>query len=61
MKHGGISNEDIEEFLANKTYDSITLDSKIKVTLKEKIAETKKGTFITKQRALIPIKNLNER
>lgn len=61
MKHGGISDEDIEEFLANKTYDSITLDSKIKVTLKEKIAETKKGTFITKQRALIPIKILNER
>lgn len=46
IKHGGISQRDVDQFLANKTYDSINGDTPIKLTLYRFLKANNKGMDI---------------
>ena len=56
MKHGGIDDNDIEDFLKDKTYNDITKDSNIYFTCKKLIIQNKKGIFIMRYKKAINIK-----
>lgn len=54
IKHGGISQNDVDEFLRNNTYSLINEESEIMLTRRRSIEVNEKGTFIKLDR--IPIK-----
>lgn len=55
MKHGGISNSDIKEFLEEKTYDDITEKSIINRTVSQDIVVEENRTFIFKKKEPISL------
>lgn len=46
IKHGGISESDVKEFLMGKTYDEINADTEIMLTINKEIVVSDKGTHI---------------
>lgn len=46
IKHGGISKDDVDEFLRTNTYDSISEESEIKLTARRRLEINEKGTFV---------------
>lgn len=46
IKHGGISEDDVNEFLANKTYDDVNGESEIMLTRRRSLEVNERGTFI---------------
>ena len=55
MKHGGISDTDIDFFLKDKTYDDIDENSEIYFTVGKRIYEEENGIYIELKRKLIPL------
>lgn len=55
MKHGGISDDDIEDFIQSNTYDSITDETEISFTIAKKVCEDSNGIYIVLKRVLVPI------
>lgn len=55
MKHGGISDVDTANFLLNKTYDDITNESLINLTIGKKILEADDGIYIVLRRREVPL------
>ena len=46
IKHGGISQDDVDEFLRNNTYASINEESEMKLTIRRRLEVNEKGTFV---------------
>lgn len=57
MKHGGINEEDIKEFIKNKTIDEITAKTLISYTIKKRIVEDNGIIRIENQKIIVPLKN----
>lgn len=60
MKHGGISDDDIEEFLADKDYNDISYNTSFYKTMHRYIKTCKYGTYIYKERELFSFKKMSE-
>ena len=62
MKHGGISEEDVNEFLVGKTYEDINEDADFYITLAstKKIICEKDRTYIVKRKVLSNILVMGE-
>jgi hypothetical protein len=49
MKHGGVSEEDVEDFIKGKTFEEIDLNSTFLLTIDKKIVLTDNGIDIEKK------------
>ena len=53
IKHGGICQEDVDNFLRNKTYDSINEDTEIKITTGKFFKETRNKTDLITTKKIV--------